>query len=161
MRRYFLALVLFALLPSSSTARAADVATLQHVLDEWGAAWTSGDTNRLLRIFTDDIVYEDVTFAAVNKGHEALRKFAADVFDAYPGSTFEVKSRLVSPDRKWGAIEWVFRGRQTKDLPGLPATNTSFELRGASVVEFRGNKISRNSDYWDLETFKKRVGLIK
>ena len=72
-----------------------------------------------------------------------------------------MKSRLVSPDRKWGAIEWVFRGRQTKDLPGLPATNTSFELRGASVVEFRGNKISRNSDYWDLETFKKWVGLIK
>lgn len=162
MRRYNpILLLMVVLLAGFSPARAADVAALERLLDEWGAAWTAADPNRLLPIFTDDVVYEDVTFGAVNKGQDALRKFATDFFDAFPGNVFEVKSRFVSSDGKWGSVEWLWRGRQTKDLPGLPATNTAFELRGASVMEFRDGKISRNSDYWDLETLRKRVGLIK
>jgi steroid delta-isomerase-like uncharacterized protein len=162
MRRYHPILLLLGVwLAWSSLARAAEVAALERLLDEWGAAWTAADPNRLLRIFSDDIVYEDVTFGAVNKGQDALRKFATDTFDAFPGSIFEVKSRFVSEDGKWGSVEWLWRGRQTKDVPGLPATNTAFVLRGASVMEFRDGKISRNSDYWDLETLRKRVGLIK
>jgi steroid delta-isomerase-like uncharacterized protein len=59
------------------------------------------------------------------------------------------------------AIEWIWRGRQTKDLPGLPATNKTFEVRGATVVDFTDGKISPNSDYWDLATYMKQVGLTK
>jgi len=36
-----------------------------------------------------------------------------------------------------------------------------FEVRGSSVVEFRDGKISRNSDYWDLATYMKQVGLAR
>jgi len=157
-----LAIALVFVLAGSLCARPADTAALERLLaEEWEGAWTSGNVNRLLPLFTEDVVYEDVTFGAVAKGQEALRKFAADSFDTFPGAVFEVKSRFVSPDGKWGAVEWVWRGRQAKDMPGLPATNKDFELRGASVVEFRDGKISRNSDYWDLETYRKRVGLIK
>jgi steroid delta-isomerase-like uncharacterized protein len=161
MRRSIGLAVAFVFVLAFLPARAADTAALERLLDEWGGAWTSGNVNRLLPLFTADVVYEDVTFGAVNKGQEALRKFAADSFDAFPGSVFDVKSRFVSPDGKRGAVEWVWRGRQAKDVPGLPATNKDFELRGASVMEFRDGKISRNSDYWDLETYRRRVGLIK
>ena len=67
----------------------------------------------------------------------------------------------MSADGTAGAIEWVWRGRQTKDLPGLPATNKPFEVRGLTVVEFRNGLISRNSDYWDLATYLKQVGATK
>jgi steroid delta-isomerase-like uncharacterized protein len=55
----------------------------------------------------------------------------------------------------------VFRGRQVKDFPGIPATDKPFEVRGSSIVEFRDGKISRNSDYWDLATYLRQVGLAK
>jgi steroid delta-isomerase-like uncharacterized protein len=138
-----------------------DTAALEHMLEQLSAAWSSGDVDKLLRLFTDDVLYEDVTFGAVNQGKEALRTFATAGFDAFPGWSFEVKSRLVASDGKWGASEWVWRGKQTKDMPGLPATNRPFEVRGASIVEFRDGKISRCSDYWDLTTYMKQVGLIK
>jgi steroid delta-isomerase-like uncharacterized protein len=138
-----------------------DTAALGHVLEQWAVAWSSGDVDKLLSLFTDDVFYEDVTMGAVNKGKDALRNFAAAGFEAFPGWSFEVKSRLVASDGKWGALEWVWRGKQTKDLPGLPATNMPFQVRGASIVEFRGAKISRCSDYWDLTTYMKQVGLIK
>jgi len=67
----------------------------------------------------------------------------------------------VAADGKSGALEWIFHGRQIKDVPGLPATNTPFHVRGSSVVQFRDGKIARESDYWDLTTYMKQVGLIK
>ena len=102
-------------------AAEADVLALEHMLDEWAVAWSSGNADKLMPLFTTDADYEDVTFGAVNHGPDAIRKFATDAFEAFPGSTFALKSRFVGATGKWGAMEWVSRGRQTKDLPGLPA----------------------------------------
>ena len=112
-------------------------------------------------MFTDNIVYEDVTFGAVNQGKTALRDFATATFGAFADLKFELKPRMVAGDGKSGAMEWVWRGRQTKDFHSLPATNKPFEVRGATVVEFNDGKINRNSDYWDLATYMTQVGLTK
>jgi len=34
---------------------------LERVLDEWAKSWATHDTERLVALFTDDCVYEDVT----------------------------------------------------------------------------------------------------
>jgi hypothetical protein len=34
------------------------------------------------------------------------------------------------------------------------------EVRGASVFEFAGGRIQRCSDYWDMATFLKQLGLM-
>jgi steroid delta-isomerase-like uncharacterized protein len=144
-----------------SAARSADVRALERVLDQWSVAWSSSDVEKLLPLFTDNVDYEDVTLGAVNHGSNELRDFATATFGGFADMKFELKSRLVAADGKSGAMEWVWRGRQTKDFPGLPATNKPFEVRGATVVEFTDGKISRNSDYWDLATYMKQVGLTK
>ena len=158
-RRILLLVAVLALSPVSTTANGADNQALERILDQWATAWSSNDSERLLPLFTDNIVYEDVTFGAVNQGKTALRDFATATFGAFADLKFELKSRMVAADGKSGAMEWVWRGRQTKDFPGLPATNKPFEIRGATVVQFNDGKISRNSDYWDLATYKKLVGL--
>jgi steroid delta-isomerase-like uncharacterized protein len=166
MRRMWAVLVaLAALLGSSATANAAgptaDLSALEHVLDQWASAWSSKDAAKLLPLFTDDAIYEDVTLGVSNKGSNALRKFATGTFDAFADLNFALRSRFVAANGKWGAMEWVWHGRQTKSLPGLPVTDKPFEVRGATVVEFRGGKISRDSDYWDLATYMRQVGLTK
>ena len=138
-----------------------DTVAVGRLLDEWTAAWSSNDVTRLLRLFTDDVIYEDVPLGAVSRGKPALAGFATGVFDAFTDLKFERKSRFVSADGRAGAIEWVFRGRQIKDFPGIPATDKPFEVRGSSIVEFRAGKISRSSDYWDLATYLRQVGLAK
>jgi hypothetical protein len=60
---------------------------------------------------------------------------------------FELKARVVAVDGTSWAMEWIWRGGQTKDFPSLPSTNKPFEVRGATVVKFIDGKISRNSDY--------------
>ena len=160
-RRILLLVAVLALSPVSTTANGADNQALERILDQWATAWSSNDTERLLPLFTDNVVYEDVTFGAVNQGKTALRDFATATFGAFADLKFELKSRMVPAYGKSGAMEWVWRGRQTKDFPGLPATNKPFEVRGATVVVFSDGKISHNSDYWDLATYMKQVGLTK
>jgi steroid delta-isomerase-like uncharacterized protein len=143
------------------TSDQSDTQVLEHVLEQWALAWSSSDVEMLLSLFADNVDYEDVTFGAVNHGKNALRDFATGLFAAFADLKFELKSRFAAADGKSGAMEWIMRGRQTSDLPGLSATNKPFEVRGATVVEFTDGKISRNSDYWDLATYLKQVGLTK
>jgi predicted ester cyclase len=52
------------------------------------------------------------------------------------------------------------RGTHRGDLPGMPATGKQVDVRGASILEFAGDRIRRCSDYWDMATFLKQLGLM-
>jgi steroid delta-isomerase-like uncharacterized protein len=131
---------------------------LEQVLNDWGRYWSSHDMERLLALFTDDVVYEDVTMGALNHGKVELRAFGEGFFVGFPDVAFEVASRFAGGTS--GAIEWAMRGTHRGDLPGMPATGKQVEVRGASIIEFAGDKIHRCSDYWDMTTFLKQLGLM-
>jgi len=124
----------------------------------WATHWTAHDMDRLLPLFTEDLVYEDVTMGAVNRNAAELRAFGEGFFSAFPDVTFELTS--ASADGARGGAEWIMRGTHKGDLPGMPATGRRIEVRGASVFEFRGDKISRCSDYWDMATLLKQLGFM-
>ena len=132
---------------------------LEVVLEDWAAAWSSHDAEKVLALFTDDCVYEEVTFGVVTRGKEELRAFANGAFAAVPDFTFQLTARFAAGD--WAGMEWVMSGTHKGDFPGLPATGRRFSsVRGATIIELRGGKIRRNSDYWDAATFMKQVGLL-
>ena len=151
------ALVAIVVLSACATTREggppSEPAALDSVLAAWGPAWSSSDAGKLVPLYTEDVYFEDVPLGAVVKNRDALGGFAAGVFAGFADLRFEVTSRFVSADASGAAWNGCF--------PGLPATNRPFLVRGASVVEFRDGKISREADYWDLATYLKQVGLIK
>jgi steroid delta-isomerase-like uncharacterized protein len=129
------------------------------VLDDWATAWSSHDSAKVLALFTDDCVFEDVTFGVVTRGKEELRAFAEGAFAAVPDFKFVLTSRFVAGNR--AGMEWVMSGTHKGDFPGLPATGKGFSsVRGATIIELQGGKIRRNSDYWDSATFMRQVGLL-
>ena len=132
---------------------------LERVLDEWAKAWAAHDAERLVALFTDDCMYEDVTLGEVNRGKAELRAFAAQTFAGVPDFKIELTSRFVGGDR--GAIEWVMSGTPKVDHPHMPATGKSFSsLRAVTIIEFRDGKIRRNSDYWDAATAMRQTGVL-
>ena len=131
----------------------------EQILGQWATYWSSpADFDKLLSLFTDDCVYEDVTFGVVNHGKEELRAFAKGFFAAFPDVSIKNTATFVAGDR--AAIEWVFTGTHKGDMPGMPATGKVSTLRGVTIIEFQGGKIRRNSDYWDLATFMRQDGLL-
>jgi steroid delta-isomerase-like uncharacterized protein len=128
------------------------------VADHWAAAWSSHNTEELLTLFTDDCVYEDVTFGVVNRGKEELRAFADGVFAGVPDFKIEVTAQFASGT--WASMEWVMSGTHKGDFPGMPATGKRFSTRGVTVLELDAGKIRRNADYWDAAGVMRQVGLL-
>jgi steroid delta-isomerase-like uncharacterized protein len=128
------------------------------LLEALAAAWTAHDIDKVLSLCTDDCVYEDVTMAAVNRGKEELMAFGGAVLAAFPDFKMELTSGFTAGN--WAGAEWIMSGTHKGDLPGMPATNKTFSLRGASICEMHEGKIKRNSDYWDMVTFLKQIGLM-
>jgi steroid delta-isomerase-like uncharacterized protein len=130
----------------------------QKTLAQWAESWSSQNTEALLALFTDDCIYEDVTFGLVNHGKSELRAFASGFFAACPDFRIELKSQFVSGG--WAAMEWVMSGTHEGDLPGMPASHRKFSVRGATIAELEGSKLRRISDYWNLTTFLKQLGFM-
>ena len=124
------------------------------IADSWIAAWNSHDVEEVVAIFTADVLYEDVTFGAANHGSAELRKFAVSIFDAVPDAKFELVNS--SADRAHGSIEWIFSGTDH----GLYKTGKRFSVRGVSVIDLRGGRISRNLDYYDAASIMRQVGVL-
>jgi len=136
---------------------------LERMLDDWARAWSSNnssdDPERVLALFVDDCVFEDVTFGVVARGKEELRSFVKGAFAAVPDFKYGLTSRFAASH--WAVIEWVMSGTHKGDLPGMPATGKRFSwVRGSSILELEAGKIRRESDYWDAATFMKQVGLL-
>jgi steroid delta-isomerase-like uncharacterized protein len=132
---------------------------VEKTLEAWAADWSSPDkVDHLLSLFTDDCIYEDVTLGIVHHGKSELKAFAEGIFAAFPDFKIEPTARFVAGG--WAGMEWIMSGTHKGDLPGMPATNERFSIRGATILEVESDKIKRCSDYWDLTTFLKQVGLM-
>src|SRR5438477_1519545 len=130
----------------------------ERLLQAWGRNWTSHDLPAILSLFPDDVIYEDETMGVVNRSKGELKAFAEDFFKIFPDVTFELKAHFAAANL--GGAEWVMRGTQRGDMPGIPATGKHVEVRGASVLEFVNGKIKRCSDYWDMATLLRQLGVL-
>ena len=130
----------------------------KRVLDDWATSWSSHNTGKLVSLFTDDCVYEDVTFGVVNHGKKELQAFADGVFAGVPDFKIELTARFASGTS--AGMEWVMSGTHKGDFPGMPATGKRFSTRGVTILELQAGKIRRNSDYWDAASVMRQVGLL-
>jgi steroid delta-isomerase-like uncharacterized protein len=120
---------------------------------KWASAWNSHDVERVIPLFTDDVVYEDVAIGQVNKGAEQLRKFAKFFFDVVPDLKIDVTGSHIKGGH--GYIEWTLSGTDV----GIFKTNRKFSIRGSTVLDVDRTKISRDFDYYNVATLMEQVGV--
>lgn len=131
---------------------------VERVFKDYLAALNSHDAERIASLWTEDGVLDDVASGQVTHGKKELKASFSDIFTAFPNVKWELKSFFNAGDRI--AAEWVETGTQTGDWVGIPATGKSYSIRGASLLELRKSKISRETYYWNLATFLQQLGLM-
>jgi steroid delta-isomerase-like uncharacterized protein len=147
--------------PVSATAQeatpAASPAALSPLLEEWLAAFNTGDTERLLALYTGEAVWEEVAIGLETRGPDEIRTHLERLFTASPDINYDVTGGFVADDH--AVLEWVVTGTYRADFPGLPpATGQPFSFRGASVFTLADGKISHYTEYWDAYTFLMQLG---
>jgi steroid delta-isomerase-like uncharacterized protein len=126
-----------------------------NLLQQWIEAENSHDVEKVLKLLTDDIVIEDVTFGVVMKGKDGIKQTYPTLFTAAPDFKLEPKAWVT--DDKSFAVEIVYSGTQKGAFPGLPATDKPFSIRTCSFGEFENGKIKGRRDYWDLVTLREQL----
>ena len=127
------------------------------LLNEYWAAWNSHDTEKLVSLFTDDCVYEELGIGVIKHGKAEFRPFIKGFFTNFPDTHFEMKSSFVSGN--WYCGEWVWTGTYKGNASGVPATGKRFSIRGVSVGELKGDKVKRHSDYYNRIDFFQQLGV--
>ncbi len=121
-------------------------------------AWNLHDMKKLNSLFATEFVYIEVASGRKYYNEEALSNYGNLTIAGIPDTKFEIVS--VMANEKFAAVEWIWKGTNSVgwDFMGIPATNKYFELPGVSVMEIENGKITRNSDYWDWNSFMWLIG---
>jgi steroid delta-isomerase-like uncharacterized protein len=125
------------------------------ILKQLIEAENSHDIEKMLALMADDVVIEDVPFGMIMKGKDGVKQGFTGFFAAAVDFKVEPKSWVISESSF--ALEVIFTGTQTGDLPGLPATGKSFSVRGCSFGEFENGKVKGRRDYWDSTSLTKQL----
>ena len=132
----------------------------QELIKSVGKYWSEKEPEKLFNILSEKFTYEDVSTGTISHTREDLKAFMDGIYSMAPDIKYILKSCFVSNNK--GCSEWVMVGTQTGPLQGgLPATNKKFEVKGASVYTFEGDKIKSCADYCDMMTLFKQIGVIK
>ncbi len=117
----------------------------------WVDFYNGFDATKVLDVFTKDIVFEDVPTGSLALGADAFRAGVQEFFNDFPVSTFELVRATCHGQQ--ATIKWTQSfedGRVNPPAAGYCGTGRPMTTRGVSVLEIRGGRISRDTDYWDL-----------
>lgn len=143
---------------SVGTAMAEDA---MKVVDGYVAAWNAHDSAAAAAFMADKVTYYDASVGTPVEGRDAAKKQVIDAFiNAAPDAVWTRDGDpLVFGDSV--AFEWTFSGTNTGDwADGTKATGKPFSFHGMSMFHIEGDKIVKQSDYYDALGFFKQLGLM-
>ena len=107
-------------------------------IEDWLAAWTGNDPNRLAEFYHDEAVYVDPANREGLEGKREILTYFKRLLDYYQ-------------DWKWTPVE-IFpteKGCIVKWHCEIPVGPEVLQEKGLDIVEFKDDKISRNEVYFD------------
>lgn len=120
--------------------------------------WNSGDINRMLEQYEDDIVWHNVPMGEVYDGKAAVRAFLEELFCALPDLELEVTLRV--PRGRYVAEEYIIRGTHRGPMFGLPPSDRRLEIRAMSMVEMRNGRLKEDHFYFDAAGAMQQMGYL-
>jgi steroid delta-isomerase-like uncharacterized protein len=147
----------------TTTAETVTHEWVEEFAERWTDAWASHDPDRLLKLMTEDIVYDDTAWPETMRGHADVRRFLDYTWRAFPDIVFEgVGSPLVAADGPRAAFWWRGTGTNTGpiDPPGVPPTGKRVEFEGADFHEYRDGKVARLRIVFDMADVSRQLGLL-
>jgi len=131
---------------------------VEKMLRDYYEVWNSHDVERITSFLADEFLYEDVPAGVAHRNKDEFKASWRDFFAACPDFRVEWKTLFVAGD--WAAAESVMTATHTGDFPMLPATGKSVSVRAASIIEMQGDKIKRNTNYFNMASLMQQLGVM-
>ena len=126
------------------------MSALEGFCDEWLAAWTGGDPQRLLAHYAEDAEYADPAKPQGIRGRDALLRYFGKLLPANPDMVWT--RRELFPLEGGFAVTWTAR---------IPVGGRVVEERGCDLVWLREGRIVRNEVYFDRAAWLDALSVSK
>ena len=135
----------------------APVTTTADLIRAYYAAFNAGDRAAMLALLSDDVVH-DLNQGARETGREAFAAFMRRMDTSYRERLDDIVV-MTSSDGTRAAAEYVVHGEYVADDAGLPpARGQRYVLPGGAFFAIRDGRITRVSNYYNLEDWIAQVG---
>jgi steroid delta-isomerase-like uncharacterized protein len=118
-------------------------------------AWNRHDLASLDTLIAGDAIAEDLGLGFQGEGPTAFKDFMRHTLVMIPDLSRST-TNVVAEGSKLAA-EWTLSGTYTGDTPRGPVKGKRFSLRGASAMVTYGGRITRFSDYYNLDQFYRQL----
>lgn len=127
------------------------------LIENYYAAFNRGDWAAMLGHLTDDVVH-DLNQGSREKGREVFRAFLARMEKSYSEQLSDIVVAS-TPDGTRAAAEYVVHGIYKVGDEGLPpASGQTYVLPGGAFFDIREGRISRVTNYYNLQDWIAQVG---
>ncbi len=119
-------------------------------------AFNKGDFAGMMALVTDDVVH-DINQGKRETGREAFTRFMGGMDRSYSERLADIVI-MATPDGTRAAAEFVVHGVYKVEDAGLPpAHGQTYVLPAGAFFELRGDRISRVTNYYNLEDWLAQV----
>jgi ketosteroid isomerase-like protein len=113
----------------------------QNITEQYLSAWNSQDVERLVALYTDDLIYCDPNTRGKITNKDDFRRFLKKLFDNWQ-MEWSFREEHLFADKDGGALFWYAKFRK-KGGERIVETN------GMDLVLIRNNLIERSETYFD------------
>jgi|SRR5688572_17469368 predicted ester cyclase len=130
---------------------------LKQISKEWHEAFgTERLKNNYDKYLHDDFAADFFGGMRVNK--EEYKKQDQQFASAFTPNKITVTEQVAEGDKVVSVMSW--KAVQVADLPGMPATNKIFEVKGFAIDYFKDGKVIRHYPLFDQFDMMKQLGVI-
>ena len=130
-------------------------------IEKYSTVWHDILNEGQMELFNSDNFSEKVVMHAEPEnivGIAAMRDYYANFHTGFPGFEFGIKDIFGQGDKL--VKHWYFKGTNTGEFFGMPATGKVVELEGTTLVEMRDGKIVSEHDFMDNLSMFTQLGMV-
>ncbi|MFH1243530.1 MAG: ester cyclase [Pseudomonadota bacterium] len=129
------------------------------VIERFFQTMNDHDVDKMAEFCTQGIVADEVAEHKPLTGMGAFKKAYSDVFGGYPDCTAEVEETFVDGNAVICQVRWKATNRGV--FRGVEPTGKPVDLRIAYFFRFKGGKIDKITEYYDLATLLVQQGQLE
>jgi steroid delta-isomerase-like uncharacterized protein len=118
----------------------------------------AGDLDATLATFDGEPEYDIAPLHQLHRGDTAVRELLAHLLGAFPDLVLSIVVLRHTPDAV--IIEGVMTGTHRGTYAGFPASGRSMDLRAAVFFLFDGDRLLRETVYYDELTLLTQLGAL-
>ena len=133
--------------------------SIDELIDDWEAAWSSKDEAAFATVCSSKIHYEDPLTSEPLEGLDQFLRHPTRLWQAFPDARLEQIGERLTDDR-FVAAPCKLLATHRAALDGLPATNRFVVVHCVFYCEIRRNRLLRVRGFYDLYDAATQLGIL-